>query len=93
MLAADKEKMKAWVEHWQRVGPILARIRREELRAFRYEDNIELVDSLLQLGYEFRTERPTSGLVEQQRWFMKFRKTLQQQKAEERPSNGNDRTD
>ena len=73
MLEADREKMMAWVEHWRRVGPILARIRREELRAFRYEDNIELVDSLLQLGYELRSERSTSGLVEQQRLFMKAR--------------------
>jgi len=73
MQEADRQKMKAWVAHWKRVGPVLARIRRDELRAFRYEDNIEVVDSLLQLGYEFRTERPSSGLVEQQRLFMKAR--------------------
>jgi len=70
---SDSESNKGWVENWQRVGPVLERIRREELRAFKYEDNIEAIDALLQLGCDLGTERLTSGLVEQQRLFMKGR--------------------
>jgi len=62
---------KGFVEHWKRVGPELERIRREELRAYRHEDNIEIIDSLFQMGVDLGTERPTSGLVEMQRLFMK----------------------
>lgn len=58
---------KAWVEHWARVGPALDRIRREELRAFRHEDNVDAIDALLQIGADHATPRETSGLVELQR--------------------------
>ena len=70
---AEREPMKAWVENWKQVGPLLERFRHEELRSFRHEDNIELIDSLLQIGYRHRRDEPTSGLVEQQRIFMKAR--------------------
>jgi hypothetical protein len=68
---SDDRTNKGFVEHWQRVGPKLERIRWEELRKFRHEDNIELIDSLLQMGLDLGTERTTSGLVEMERLFMK----------------------
>ena len=70
-LVSDDRTNKGFVEHWKRVGPKLERIRREELRNFRHEDNIELIDSLLQMGVDLGTERTSSGLVEMQRLFMK----------------------
>lgn len=60
---------KGFVEHWQRIGPILERIRQEELRNFRHEDHVEQIDALLQLAWERRTRRTTSGLVDLQRIF------------------------
>ena len=69
-----KEPMKAWVENWKRVGPLLEKIRREELRRFKHEDNIAIIDGLLQIGYQHRRDLSTSGLVEQQRIFMKGRR-------------------
>jgi len=53
---AERTAMKAWVENWMRVGPLLDRFRHEELRSFRHEDNIELIDSLLQIGYQHRRD-------------------------------------
>jgi hypothetical protein len=70
----------AWVAHWQRIGPLLERIRREELRNFKYEDHIDLIDSLLEIGCRMGPPRTTSGLVEMQRLFQKAR---QQEESEE----------
>ena len=58
-----------FVDYWARVGPQLERIRREELRRFDYKKNWQLVDSLLQIACSDTTPRPTSGLVELQRFF------------------------
>ena len=67
-MATDNDQSnRGWVEHWARVGPELARIRREELRRYRHEDNIEIIDSLLELGLRHAQPRTTSGLVELQR--------------------------
>jgi hypothetical protein len=74
MTGDSKEQMRAWVENWKRAGPLLEAIRREELRNFKHEDNVELIDALLQIGYEHRRDEPTSGLIEQQRIFMRARK-------------------
>jgi hypothetical protein len=73
MTESERERLKQWVETWKRAGPELERVRREELRAFRHEDSVELIDSLLELGVQFGQVRTTSGLVEQQRLFMKAR--------------------
>jgi len=70
----EKRRLKQWVEAWKRAGPMLEQFRYEELRAFRHEDNVDLIDALLEIGYRHRQNRPTSGLVEQQRWFMKMRR-------------------
>jgi hypothetical protein len=73
MTDEEKQKLKLWVETWKRAGPALERFRHQELRAFRHEDNVEAIDALLQIGYQHRRDDPTSGLVEQQRLFMKAR--------------------
>jgi hypothetical protein len=64
--------MRRWVETWKLAGPELAAIRREELRV---ADNMQVVE---QLGDAFDDAatlpmRTTSGLVEMQRIFAKFR--------------------
>lgn len=73
MVDAEDENVRAWVAAWRRAGPILEKIRREELRAFSHEEHAELIDALLQIGCDIGCERPTSGLVEQQRLFGKAR--------------------
>ena len=74
MSEEERAQMKEWVERWKRVGPILERIKREELRRFRYEDSWHIADELLEMGCRFGTPRTTTGLVEQQRLFAKARK-------------------
>jgi hypothetical protein len=63
-----------YVAHWRRVGPALARVRKQELRNFDYKNNLEAIDALLQLGVDFARQRRTSGLVEFQRLLHKRRK-------------------
>ena len=67
---------KLWVEHWQRVGPMLEKVEHEELRAFCFERDWKLVDGLLQLGFDVPNVKAPhdSGLVEQQRLFAKARR-------------------
>jgi hypothetical protein len=73
MLSDDGKK--EFVEHWKRVGPLLERFERDELRGSSYEENWELIDGLLQLGFDLpNTKDPmTSGMIEQQRLFAKAR--------------------
>ena len=64
----------AWVARWVRYGPELARIDRDELRNFRHEDRLAMIDALLEIGVRTAEPRRTSGLVEQQRLFRKLRR-------------------
>jgi hypothetical protein len=64
---------KSWVETWGRAGRLLEAIRRQELRSYVYEEHIQEIDELLDIAYRFRQTHKTSGLVEQQRLFQKWR--------------------
>lgn len=66
---SEKALLKQWAQTWKRAGPELERIRREELRRFRHEENIDIIGGLLEMGYAHRVPRTSSGLVEQQRRF------------------------
>ena len=66
--------MKKWVETWKTTGPILEKIRREEIR------KVSTVLAMQQLAGAFDSStymhppRESSGLVEQQAFFRKLRK-------------------
>lgn len=62
---------KRWVETWKLAGADLERIRRNELRALDTYRAIEMLCGPADYTRPPRAPRPTSGLVEQQRWFMK----------------------
>jgi hypothetical protein len=62
---------KRWVRTWQKAGPELERLRREELRRLEPDRSIELLCGPADYTVPPRAPKPTSGLVEQQRWFMK----------------------
>jgi hypothetical protein len=62
---------KRWVQTWKLAGADLERIRRQEIRQ---RDNLRAIELLCgEADYtcEPRVPKPYSGLVEQQRWFMK----------------------
>jgi hypothetical protein len=60
-----------WVETWNAAGPELERIRREELRHLDPARAIALLCGPADYRVAPRAPKPTSGLVEQQQWFMK----------------------
>jgi len=72
--AADTEQLRQWVACWRRAGARMEELRREELR------QVDTMQSLLSLADAFESCRlhyqplPTSGLIEQQRWFGKLAK-------------------
>jgi hypothetical protein len=70
MSQVNREGLRSYVEKWRRAGPDLERIHRDELRKHCY-DPVD-ADALLELGDSFKESRPTSGLVEMQKWFMKL---------------------
>jgi hypothetical protein len=62
-----------WVSAWREAGPALERIHRDELRRL---DTFQTIAHLCGPGdYRVppRAPKPTSGLIEQQRWFQKLR--------------------
>ena len=59
------------VDAWKRAGEGMERLRREELRRLDPQRAIALLCGPADYHVPPRAARPTSGLVEQQRWFRK----------------------
>jgi hypothetical protein len=66
------ENTRRWVETWRNAGPILEKIRREELRNLDSFKTISLLCGSADYTVAPRAPKPTSGLIEQQFWFMKI---------------------
>lgn len=62
---------KRWVQAWRRTGEAMERLRREELRRLDATKTIALLCGPGDYRTAPRAPKPTSGLIEQQRWFMK----------------------
>jgi hypothetical protein len=62
---------KRWVETWKLAGADLERIRRKELRELDTYQAIALLCGPADYTRPPRAPKAFSGLVEQQRWFMK----------------------
>lgn len=60
-----------WVEAWRAAGLELERLRREELRRLDGHRAIALLCGPADYRVAPRAPLPTSGLIEQQRWFKK----------------------
>jgi hypothetical protein len=75
--ATDHESMRRWVRTWQTAGEELDRIKIAELRAVTEEQAAQQSHDLFRMGDQWLDLNPglrrESGLVEQQRWFMKWR--------------------
>jgi len=70
----DTTATKRWVDHWGRVGPLLEKIRHDELRAMSEEEARRAFLTLAEFACEVNHPNPrtTSGFVEQQRLFLKL---------------------
>jgi hypothetical protein len=62
---------KLWVQAWHDAGSALEQLRRRELRDLDSQQAISLLCGPADYFSEPRAPKPTSGLVEQQYWFMK----------------------
>ncbi len=60
-----------WVRAWQEAGAMMERLRREELHKLDSYQAIALLCGPADYHVAPRAPRPTSGLIEQQAWFMK----------------------
>jgi hypothetical protein len=69
MSEAEKDQVRAWIRNWERVGPILQRLRLDSLRSVDTAAAIEAFDLAYKSARLHTPPRPSSGLVEQQRWF------------------------
>ncbi len=74
MSQSESDLLREWVSCWKAAGPRLLELRREEL------SRIDTQRSLMNLADAFEScrlhskPRPTSGFVEQQRWFRRLAK-------------------
>ena len=62
-----------WVQAWKQAGPELEQLRRDELRRLDTRAAIALLCGPADYHVPPRAPKPTSGLIEQQRWFHKNR--------------------
>ena len=74
MTEAKKDQIRAWIRNWEKVGPILERLRLESLPSVDTAAAIEAFDLAYKSARLHIPPRPTSGLIEQQRWFKLARK-------------------
>ena len=75
MTDEERKLYREYVKNWERVGPLLERIRVKEMRAPEYGKDWRIYDSLLEMALYHRPEpRKTSGLLEMQRLFAKARR-------------------
>jgi hypothetical protein len=69
MTAEERDQIQRWVEAWKRAGPELERMREEDIRRQDTISNFETFSGMALLAIRDQPPEPTSGLVEQQRWF------------------------
>jgi hypothetical protein len=62
---------KSWVLAWKSAGQVMEQLRRSELRQLDAQRGIALLCGPADYRVAPRAPKPTSGLIEQQRWFMK----------------------
>jgi len=70
-----EEVKKQLVQNWQRVGPLLEEQREEDVRNSDTVSNVAAFGRLYAMALAASPPLPTSGLVEQQRFFAKLRST------------------
>jgi len=68
------EAERNWLRAWRSASVALERVRREELRSLDGRKALALLIGPADYRVAPRVARPSSGLVEQQRWFMKARR-------------------
>ncbi len=74
----ELEAARKWVEQWRITGPLLDEIKTRELREMTEEEAREASERLLAAvpnPQDWSADPLSSGMVEQQRWFIKMRQS------------------
>jgi hypothetical protein len=75
MKDTDRRDIKKWVETWEKTGSLLDKVKLKELRAADYYNHNQVfLNEMLRYAFEHRETRLSSGLIEQQKIFMKLNK-------------------
>ena len=73
MEESQRKEIKQWIDTWEKAESALDRIRLKELQADDYYSrNQVFLNEMLQYAFEHREIRLSSGLVEQQKMFIKL---------------------
>ena len=72
MTEEERALAKRWVETWKAAGPLLEKVREDDIRASVTADGFRVFDGFVKAALINHPPKPWSGLVEQQRWFMKM---------------------
>lgn len=72
MTEAERELTKRWVDTWAKAGPELQKVRDADIRAADTAEAMQLFAGSANWAVVHRPALPYSGLVEQQRWFVKL---------------------
>ena len=71
MTEAHKAAIREHVAAWQRAAPGLQQVRDEDIRTTKTPEAMQLFAGSALWAVQHRPESTESGLVEQQRWFVK----------------------
>ena len=74
MTDEEREKLRAWVNGWKETGEVLEKLRREEIRNLNIAETILSLNDASESALLLYPPKPTSGLIQMQKFFMKFKK-------------------
>jgi hypothetical protein len=72
MTVEERTLAKRWVDTWKAAGPLLEKVREDDIRAADTIRDFQIFAGLAEMEVKKSPPLPTSGLVEQQHWFMKL---------------------
>ncbi len=75
MTVEERTLAKRWVDTWKAAGPLLEKVREDDIRASVTADGFQVFDSFVKAALISNPPEPWSGLVEQQQWFKKWPQT------------------
>jgi hypothetical protein len=69
----EREQIRRWVKQWEAAAPRLEEIRRREIRELDTQRVLAILEPAFNHAVRTLPPRPSSGMVEMQRWFAKLR--------------------
>jgi len=82
MTEQEKDQVRAWIRNWEVVGAVLERERIESIRRVDTTEAIKAMEPAYEWARLHWSPRKSSGLVEQQRLFMRARLHRERQQTE-----------